>query len=573
MSELVPSSIAHQEALSIIRELMEEEDARDLSEIVSTLNSMLVELEDSIVEPRLRYEPVVEGEPPSSKKANRTWKRLQDDINILKSQMDVARAGTLLFHNGIATEVEYGVKKNAQLENKLKTLQLYAVEDDDLTTTFSDTFQSTDGIDIDSIDRGRRPSLMFKGRLTLGLEEEATDLGVDSEIRVRDESNGFLGNNQTVKEDDDHPENEFGGSPLYTFKAETRDYRDLGHLVDGEPDTWIEYESYYIPEERRPEGAVLAYKQEDGDGTEEVDWADSPEGETLKLSLRFDFRDRRNLNHVLVRPKSFGDKTYPIQIRSITVSPDGTDWEKLTPADVWLSPEASLRSARTAEDVATGSASWSFEARSVRYVDIVIEQPNAMKQNVGYIYWVDEDDPEGVLTGDLPLPDIYEPERILERTQQRGHVQQRGMVEGKRWAIGLGEISLMSNAYKSESEMVTPPLNVDGVVDRVMLEDVTIDVPEEYPADEMWIRFFVSPDNGQNWHPIAPIQDDYYGIPHQIAYNDPLAEEFRETGVEYYEVDDTVNSLRFKAEMRRPEGYIGTTPALKDYTLKVLRRE
>lgn len=150
-------------------------------------------------------------------------------------------------------------------------------------------------------------------------------------------------------------------------------------------------------------------------------------------------------------------------------------------------------------------------------------------------------------------------------------IQKIESIPGKRWAIGIRDISVKTNVYEDKGVIVSKKFNIPGIVDRVALE-ADIIIPNGYEVDTHWIKFYVSPDDGSNWFEISRIQDDFAGIPEIIAFNDPTPVDLREPGVGYYNVKGTVDSLRFKAEITRPSAFPTSTPVLKSYKLKVVKR-
>lgn len=571
MSEVVPSTLAHSQAVKLVRELSEDSSSQDFEQLIEKLAQILVSFQRDLGNPRLRYERVMETEPPLTSKTNRAWNQIEDDINILKQQIDVIRASVLSTHNIASTRVEEAVKHNARLENKTKTLQLFAVDDGPGVISFSDNFNDKDKIDQQFTPREDRPSLLSRGNMALGVTGEVVNHTESATITLGESSNGFLGNNQELESINDHPVNPVNDRPYYEFKAQNQDYRNFDYIADRAPDTWIEYESYHIPEDRRPVGVHFTYRTTDEDGTtDSVDWAQRPEGGVLKLQLNFDLNESRIVNRVQFSSKGFGEKDYPVFVRSIKLSPDGTNWTRIG-GNTWIGSGPSLRTARTADDVIIGAGVWTFSSRSVRYVRVHVEQSNAMNVKAGYVYWVDKDNQSNIVDG--PEPPVEEPESILNDLTHGDALQQRDYINAKRWGIGINDVGIMKRTYKDFASVVSMPLNVGGVVDRVILDDVNVTIPDEYPSDNLWVKFFVSPNNGDDWHQISPIQDDFNNVPQQIAYNDPTAEAFRESGVKYFQVDQTVDSLRFKIELSRPSGHDGTSPIVHSYSLKVLRRD
>lgn len=181
-----------------------------------------------------------------------------------------------------------------------------------------------------------------------------------------------------------------------------------------------------------------------------------------------------------------------------------------------------------------------------------------------------------------PNPPASNPTKFYgaENAKINNLIQKVEFFNGKRWAIGIRDISFFSNTYSDKSVLISKQFNIAGIVDRVSIE-ADIEIPESYPSitqwEESYVAFEVSPDNGKTWIAISRIQDDVMQIPEIIAFNDPTPVELRLPGVGYETVDETVDSLRVKITIRRPEDsgdgiYSNTSPIVKSYKLKVLKR-
>ena len=119
--------------------------------------------------------------------------------------------------------------------------------------------------------------------------------------------------------------------------------------------------------------------------------------------------------------------------------------------------------------------------------------------------------------------------------------------------------------------MVSKRFDIPGIVDRVAIE-ADIQIPDNYDLSIPWVRFYISPDDGATWHEVSRIQDDFLNIPEIVAYNDPTPKDLRDPAVGYYDVKGTVNSLRVKIEITRPDTDQYSTPVVKSYKLKVVKR-
>lgn len=340
----------------------------------------------------------------------------------------------------------------------------------------------------------------------------------------------------------------------------------------------------------------------------------------LKLDLQIDLPTTRRINTISLIPYGLKNNTnYPILVEKVETSEDGSTWVGVQPGSVWISNEKNLTTARIADNSVVGSGVWVFSQRSVKYIRFQIRQKNPVDAKVGHVYWETKKgtgkqvyDPNQLNTEggegrflnltniekknvggerkEGPIPPIGDPGMYNDpRFSVSGDlIKKTEVFNGKRWAIGIRDIVLDEVLYKPSGVIVSEPFRINGVIDRVSLE-ADIDIPSSFPSDDgqLWVKFFVSPDDGINWFPISRIQDDYLGIPEILAFNDPLPAEFRESGVGYHTVSGVVNSVRVKVELTRPSKAgdtsakntasrkdlnVSSTPVVKWYQLKVSRR-
>src|SRR4029079_3288646 len=115
--------------------------------------------------------------------------------------------------------------------------------------------------------------------------------------KVLPTSNGFLGNLHEIVDTGDVGADE---APDVVFKAESDPHSDLWAMLDGEPNTWMEYENTLVSEsDRRNAGNLdfsyrtrvdlgVASANAGATGVETVDWAAGPSNGVLRLDLEFD---------------------------------------------------------------------------------------------------------------------------------------------------------------------------------------------------------------------------------------------------------------------------------------------
>ena len=590
MAELVPSVLMHGQAIKLLRELIDAQKAgtmQDLPQAFEALTDVLQVVEDNAVQPLVEYDPIAETEPPLSAKINFFLRMASADVNLLNQQGDLLQAATMFTHNLVQTEIMRGKNDNARVNNKIKTLQMYSNGLDSHTITFGDTFKSLEFTDPSMTSRDDRLYLVGSGHVTLAPSGPLVNQVSNARVKIlTDSSNGFLGNNHQVEKVE-----RVTGKDVITLKAEMRPYRDLTALIDESPITWIEYEKYDLTEEQiSAAGGLLRggfyYRKRNSDGSIElVKWVGPPPKNTLKLALQLDLESVKEINSFEFVPFGLDDnKNHPFLIRKVQTSPNGTDWTELHPSKVWIGTDINLRSARSAGNVVTGAAAWAFETRSVRHIQIFLEQPRSLRVDLGHIYWETKNKSNRYTRVNGPLGTLFNPGKFNDNFAVEEKVQRREVLQADRWAIGIREIAAKQTNYVSAGTLVTERLYAGGLIDRVALHEAEFDVPPSYDDTKQWVKFFISPNDGADWYPISRIQDDYLGIPEQIAFNDPLPESFREPGVHYVKVNNPVTQVRLKIEMSRPEGthqpssetpaidYNTTSPVLKSYMLKVRRR-
>lgn len=579
MSEMVPSVLLYGQAMAMLEELKEMHSAdatQNTFDLISQLSEILTRFEEFAGRPLVDYELVAPTEPPSSEKSNRFWRAAEQDVNLLQQQTDVLRAASIFSHNLIVTEVLSAQNNNSRLRNKLKSLQMYSNNSDSSIITFGDSFKNFEFVDLSLIPEANKPTLFHEGHVTLGQEGEMINLSPDADIKVLSSSNGFLGNNQEIEDPNSATIDPNTDQPNYEFKAETDRRADLNTLKDGEPDTWIEYESYELSaaQKRSALNYNFTYSQQnDDDTTSRVEWATKPSNSVLELGLEFDLKRIKNINSIEFTPYGLENNVNdPILIRQVQTSSNGTDWESLYPSSVWIANDINLNTARFADNIVSRRAIWTFQSRGVRYVRMYVEQPRPIACNVGHIYWIDRHKREDSIRKEGPIPPVSDPTVYNDRAVVGDLVQRREFFPAKRWAIGIRDILLQQVEYTTKSVLVSKPLRVGGLVDRVMLESADFQIPIDYPTTGKWVRFFVSPDEGENWFEISRIEDPNGDVPEQISFNDPIHDSLRESSVINYNIDKPVTSIRFKVEMSRPSDKKSTTPVLRSYVLKVKRR-
>lgn len=598
MAQLSPTTIYLAQAARLISVLQRQYGIlqfKSQDEIVELFNKALTDFQEKAGKSLTDYEPVYKSEPPSSTKMNRFWANLSTDISILDEQVELLRAAAIDLFNSVTVEIKKAENSSLQAQNKLKTLELYSNVSDPSLIFFGDNFINDEYIDWDAMSPSENRALLLgHGMVGLGVENVENVLDNTSpKIRILEGSNGFLGNNQellalpvtTVAPGEPSPDttvNRF-------FKHSFKNPNDTDMLIDGKPETWIEFEKYWIDpaEANAAQNFNFDYKFVDKEewqylkpfvkANSTVSWADGFNAlgtGSLVLNLEIDLKSPKRVNLIELLPFGLEDNiNNPILIKTVQVSLDKTVWFTLYPKSTYLANSIDRRVLDIdAYHIYVGKGVWAAPGEQVRFVRFEIVQEQPISSEIGHHYYIAKDSQTSTrVLGPIPPVDetsLYTSSRNLGNADIVQHIE---AIPGKRWAIGIRDINVSSNVYYETSTFVSKRFEAGGVIDRVAV-DAEVEIPAHYDSSHNWVKFYVSPDNGNQWFPISRIQDDFLGIPEIIAFNDPTPVAMREPGVAYHEVSQAVTSIRLKVELTRPTQDEYTTPILHPYKIKIKRR-
>lgn len=591
-----PSNKIYAQALSKIEKLVNRYSSlkdRSPDKIAMEISNALVEINQDLNKPLLDYEEFEFGEVPDSFKMNKILSDLASDINIIIDESDIIRSATVQTHNFIKTEILKSEEENTHLHNKIKTLQLYSNNEDSSILYLGDYFYNDDYIDWDLVPVDKRVELKKGDRITLGIESQQSALSAQANVSVLLGSNGFIGNNQELKSGivGNNPDSANNNGLVFLSEEDrSSPFDQLDNIIDSQPDTLFEFEKYFInPKEKAKAGNFnFTYQASDnsqlsyltpllGEGRE-VDWADGLQDGKLKLFLLVDIGSISKVDIINFLPYGLrNNANAPILIKKVSLSIDQTDWFPLSRQNVFVANGIDQNSVKlNSEDIVINLASFQAEGVEARFILFEIEQGTPYKTNAGHFYYLEDQgdgDVEQQVRVQGPVPEVANlwREKAPNSLYQNNLLQKREAISADRWAIGIRDISIYSTKYKQTSTLVSKKFLVPGGVDRVSIES-NITIPSSYPTDTAWIRFYISPDDGNTWHQISRIQDDFFGIPEIIAYNDNTPINLRIPGVKYYDTISTPNSLRVKIEIDQQFSDNTLSPVVNDYRIKVKQR-
>lgn len=579
MTQANPNVILYSQAIVLLQQIQQltlDGSIQSLNDISTQLANALTQYEAGAGQPITKFDKFVIGEPPIASKINTMWTSIEYDFDIIGNQLDILRASSLITYNNITTELQQLTNLVGEASNQLGTLALFTNAVDSKTFTFGDQFASGGFIDSTQVTNDYLAQI-DSGSLTLATQTAVNNLAsANPKVTILPQSNGFPGNNQEINDPTASTNNSTTGQVQYSFVAQATNPNNPISIVSSTANSIFEFENYLVtPTDRTTANnfnftySVTSADKEFINSAKngEIDWA-AGVSNYLDLWLEIDLGSVQQFNYISYSPYGLpGDVNYPVLIKSVSTSPDGTTWTPVVATPVWVGTIANQQAASVNANVSIGPVSWTVPQQEAEFILLEIQQPNPIPCNIGHLYYTDST--SGIRV-EGPVPSIDDTSYYYTNGQSVvGSMNQvTEYFVGQRWAIGINDISVQQNEYQATSTMVTRRIEVGGTVSEVALEaDVTI--PADFDSTQSWATFWVSPDDGVTWDQIGPIQDNVLNIPSVIAFNNPLPAAFQDPGVYYVTTANPVTFLRFKIELSRPAASVAETPVVKDYQLRV----
>ncbi|QHW35629.1 hypothetical protein GZH47_32545 (plasmid) [Paenibacillus rhizovicinus] len=463
---------------------------------------------------------------------------IKQDMDLLFQEVDIiGRALYADFNHNVVQQSMLQAEFD-QIADKLKDLELLSsnLNVNGQIVFCRNDFANNDKIDFDRI--SGTPAHIENGTVTLGQTSQSS-VGKEATITIvpgnktyknfiiGSESNGFPGNNHeiTVSPGSSLTNNDY----TYRFVGEKNNHGAYGVVLDGDANTWFEYELVNVREQDKQAVAKNLGWDYQVNGNQTLRFARDPDGGVLKLNLQVILAEESLINQINVNmytPPNHGAKT--AIVKDILVS-DGTS-----------APLSVMTSAKLDSDY-----TFHFSPRTAKVITILFEQPEKYFTDIGHIYYEAkrqiENGPDYVFDTinkeyspthlprvegpQIALQDLgvqvkatptsvdatYGPqtpdgttqsmENIISNVQYSLNDENIEMgierFEGWRYCIGIRDIEIFSTEYEATGEIVTEPYYFEQP-----LEKITLDVREEMPQ---YIKYQVSIDDGATWHDITPM--------------------------------------------------------------------
>ena len=527
----------------------------------------------SIGKPSMRVRPATGL--PVSKAYNDTMREVHEDLSSVFAEADMLSQA--LHHSFEQMEID-----RQALNNRLKHVEdrlriSFALQQPVDKTYFRDSFINQDFCDFEMVDGERASVNPREAALTLS-KTDSDEFKDDVRVTILNSSNGFPGNTHQVRA--------VGG--ILKFAGEENAHLDLNNMIDGNTDTWFEYEIYDISDAARQETSGYGFEYDEG-----ISWL-RQDDQPLRLDLQIELTEAKTLNWLSLVPFIPADKGATPPLITKLVIDDGKGNRQVINSGVETFGDEKI---------------YMFSRQKCKFIHISLEQPTGYETWLGHIYFKEIQGEqlsffevaqhEGKRI-DGPSPSVellglkYDPNtKSANQPVMRGQYQppsQMAIVNGLftppqtasnvqaniealsawRYHIGLKDITSANYRFAVESTYISHPFRCIHPISEIELI-VNEHTPVEF-GDGAWVKYFISVDDGQSWSRITPLHNKEPDATYKYLINAGIPSEIRQANTGYIETLEPVREVRIKIEMVRPTDIVDAeyySPIVKEYTLAI----
>lgn len=397
-------------------------------------------------------------------------------------------------------------------------------------------------------------------------------------IEVMDGSNGVPGNTHVA---------DYLNGEMY-YDGQTNLHLDLRAMIDGNADTWFEYEGFKISDS--------TYERCDGFGfnyDEGLSWLIEEDGLTLRLKLKLD-------------------------------NPQFCNWLSLTPylaeqkgikaaylTRCFLSDELGNNQEITQAQFFDETIVLTFNPQEISMIILEFDQQHQYGVQVGHQAYFktnasnfnafDSLNVETARRYNGPLPSVqhlgltFEPKTkgfLQPSTNRISHLSneelikkslfqampdleqaksQLELIDAYRYSIGIKDINLAYYNFQDEGEYISEVFETKDPI-----TSVTLEVNDFIPSDigeAQGIQYFLNFNEGDQWYPIVPVSRSYQGICQYEINNGNLDRYLRPSRKNQSQgmltMFETINRVQLKIILTKSEDAEIQTPMVYDYRLKI----
>lgn len=397
-------------------------------------------------------------------------------------------------------------------------------------------------------------------------------------VEVLERSNGVPGNTHVA---------DYLNGEIY-YDGQTNLQLDLRSMIDGNVDTWFEYEGFKISDS--------VYERCDGFGfnyDEGLSWIIEEDGLILRLKLKLE--NPQFCNWLSLTPYLSEQK--------------GVKASYLTRC--FLSDEAGNNQEINQAQLFEETIVLTFNPQVISTIILEFDQQHQYEVQVGHQAYFKVNSSNYNVFNTLnveesrryngPLPSVqylglsFEPKTKTfsqPSTERISHLSneeftkkslfqampdleqaksQLELINAYRYSIGIKDVTLAYYNFQDQGEYISQVFETEDAISSVTLEAVEF-IPEGI-GEGYGIQYFLNFNQGEQWYPIVPVSRSYQGICQYEINNGNLDRYLRPSRKNESQgiltLFETINRVQIKIVLSKPENAEIQTPMVYDYRLKI----
>ncbi len=590
------SSILPAKAQDLIEEVaarsQEQEAFPDEDDIKAILRNAIRRYFDTASGPRFMPKLLDPTAPVMSYDIDNSMYNVCKDIHTSYGELELISRGTISNFNYAQSEKTRFKRRISKLSYLTDEYTLLEERKEPNIVRISDNFNTEDNIDVEFGTGDQAFVSTYSGTANLSYINSKNRSPKATVHSVH--GNGELGNYRIVREED-RVNDPTGTLPRNIFyMAEENPHDDPSVVLDGQPDTWVEYQMLNVPYDIRYNYAGHDFS-----------WAKGKiVGNKLRLKLTIELESAQEINWIHLAPYLPPHHTSSkIVVHSISTSLNGIEYSPIydyqvvlgttirpivvmDPHDVKIAPDEDFANSKLA-----GQGIWNFQPRKAKFVEVVLDQDESRPEMVGiprYERVVIKRTPEGdVVTSKRNLMESEVSQDIIDGLPGKYSILENVYIikdievfEGWRYCLGVRSINIYSNTYSEQSELYSKKFSIEREI-RALAISADEKIPDMF-LDEValrneWIKYYIS-FNDIDWQRISPLHHKKlgnYDTAPKICLVNTSINPTVETNRAIVYTSEPAHSVRLKVVFSRPEEdemrYY--TPVLENYTISLIVAE
>lgn len=536
------------------------------------IKNMLSEFYRSLNKPTFQYKPAI-STPISDEynsmitSAYSDMQYIIEDCISLEKLVKQSFTDAELSRNMMANQITYLSKQIKAISDSVASNQSSDI------TIFSEQFNSLDNASNAYADNSlyiNTNDCILTLRHMVKSNTKITDISIDDNV-----SNGLPGNTHCA--DSLNNELHFIGQDNLNI--------DLYNIIDGNSDTWFEYELFTISDAIRQQCNGYGFEYDEG-----VSWVNNDD--ILRLKLVLDIKSNTKSSFITISP-------YISDIKGVKSC-------ILESCNVFSSSGIvyNVCSNRIFDDILV----LPFPAQQISKVELVFVQPSKYLTTVGHYYYTSADTSDMSIFQEYDYTDMfsringakpsvsllgckYNPltkwvtySKATDTLPNASFIKAKlfqlpsssilykanqELINAYRYMIGIKNIKVISSTFINIGEYVSKTYQTDDVITSVMLE-----ADEYIPGNNTdCLRYYISLNNGIDWHIIYPIHRAYAGVYKYYINNNTIENALsykQDKKIKNISIAGNANSIKLKIEMDRLYDRKTNQCQLDEYTTPIV---